>query len=401
MNVDLSAPETYVDGIPHDVFRRLREHDPVSWQPEVDGPGYWAVTRHADAVAVLRQPALFSSWRGSVLLRDPPPEFLTRLRESMMNRDPPDHTMLRRLINKAFAPRRVAQLEHGIVERCRALVAQVRERGACDFAVDLAGDLPLFVICEILGVPSADRHTLYQLTERMFASDLTDPAEAMRDAIDAASAMRAYGAELGRHKAAAPADDLVSELLTAELEGRRLSQSEFEAFFMLLFNAGSDTTRSLLCHGLDLLLDRPDLMRALRDEPDRLPLAVEEIARFVCPVIHLRRTATADTTLGERQVRAGDKVVVFHPSANRDAAVFDDPDRFDPQRQPNDHIAFGFGAHYCLGAPLARLESRHLLREVLTTLPGLARGGPLVPARSSFVRSVRHLPLRFEPSHGA
>ncbi len=398
MNLDLSDPETYGNGVPYEAFARLRELDPVSWRPEPDGPGYWAVTRHADVVTVLRQPAIFSSWLGSALLKDPPPEFLHKLRDSMMHRDPPEHTMLRRLVGKAFVPRRIAQLEQRIAEHARAIVDRVRGRGSCDFATDLAGELPLFVICEILGVPTEDRSRLYTFTDRMFSSDLADREGGMRDAMAAAAEMRAYGAALGRAKAAAPADDLVSDLVAAEVDGRRLTDGEFEAFFMLLFNAGADTTRSLLCFGLDILLERPALLAQLRDEPDRLPLAIEEMLRFESPVIQFRRTATRDTQLGGRDLRAGDKVVVFFPSANRDPDVFPDPDRFDPERTPNDHLSFGYGTHFCLGAPLARIESRHLLREVLTGLPGLARDGAMEISRSNFVRSIRHLPIRFEAS---
>jgi cholest-4-en-3-one 26-monooxygenase len=393
----LADPETHAQGAPHEIFRRLRREDPVSWQAETGGPGFWAVTRYHDVVEVLRTTEVYSSWRGGALLTDPPAEFLEKLRENMLNRDPPDHTRLRRLVGRAFNPRRVADLERRIANHARGLVARVRDRGACDFATDVAGDMPLFVICEILGVPAEDRAALYALTGRMFGSELRDPAAAFADGMAAAATMRAYGAELGRARAAAPTSDLISELVTAEVDGRRLTEGEFQAFFMLLFNAGSDTTRGLLCSGLDLLLDRPQLMDALRDDPSGLPLAIEEMLRYEPPVIQFRRTATRDTTLAGRPIREGDKVVVFFGSANRDEAVFPDPDRFDAARSPNEHIAFGYGTHYCLGAPLARLECKHLLREVLAELPDLERAGPLIASRTNFIRSVRHLPIRFGP----
>jgi cytochrome P450 len=395
---DLTDPHTYAGGVPHHVFRHLRTHDPVSWQAERHGRGFWAVTRYQDVVTVLRTPKLYSSWRGGALLADPPPEFLAKLREGMLNRDPPDHTMLRRLVNKAFSPRRIEELEERIAAHARTLVAGVRERDRCDFATEVAGEMPLFVISEILGVPREDRRRLYALTERMFGSELTEPAEALRDGMAAAEELRAYGAELGRQKARAPAEDMISDLLTAEIEGRRLTEGEFQAFFMLLFNAGADTTRSLLCYGLDLLLDRPALLDRLRREPSLLPGAIEEMLRYEPPVIQFRRTATEDTVLAGRTIREGDKVVVFFPSANRDDAVFADPDRFEIERAPNDHLAFGYGTHFCLGAPLARIESKHVFREALTQLVGLERGGPLVPARTNFIRSIRHLEIRFQPA---
>jgi cholest-4-en-3-one 26-monooxygenase len=395
--MDLSDPDSYAAGIPHAHFRELRMHDPVSWQPERGGRGFWAVTRYHDVVGVLKTPRIFSSWLGGALLADPPPAFLEKLREGMLNRDPPEHTQLRRLVNKAFSPRRIEQLEAQIASHARELVARVRARGACDFATEVAGEMPLFVICEILGVPHEDRGRLYTLTERMFGSTIVDPQEAFRDGMAAAEEIRAYGAELKRRKLQAPTEDIVSDLLSAEIDGRRLTDGEFQAFFMLLFNAGADTTRSLLCFGLDLLLDHPDAMARLRADHALLPNAIEEMLRYQSPVIQFRRTATQDTELAGRAIRAGDKVLVFFPSANRDESVFAEPDRFDIARTPNDHLAFGYGTHFCLGAPLARLESKHVLAEVLRQLDGVERARPMVAARTNFIRSVRHLDITYRP----
>lgn len=396
--IDLADPDTYSGGMPHDEFRRLRAHDPVSWQPEAGGRGFWAVTRYHDVVSVLRTPKVFSSWRGGVLLADPPAEFLEKLRENMLNRDPPDHTALRRLVNKAFSPRRIEQLEGRIASHAIQLVSAVKDAGRCDFATQIAGEMPLFVICEILGVPLADRKRLYALTERMFGSDIKDRAAALADGMQAANELRAYGAALGRDKLKAPADDMVSDLLAAEVEGRRLTDGEFQAFFMMLFNAGADTTRSLLCYGLELLLAQPALMDRLRRDPTLVPSAIEEMLRFEPPVIQFRRTATQDTELGGRTIREGDKVVVFFPSANRDEAVFPDPDRFDIERTPNDHLAFGYGTHYCLGAPLARLESKHVFQTVLRELSRIEQAAPIERSRTNFIRSIRRLEIAYQPS---
>lgn len=369
--------------MPHDVFRRLREEDPVSWQEMPDGPGFWAVTRHADVVAVLRQPAIFSSWRGGAVLADPPRAFLEKLRENMLNRDPPAHSVLRRMVSKTFSPRRIAALEQRIAEHARALVDRVRDRDGCDFAAEIAAEMPLFVICELLGVPAEDRQELYGWTDRMLRSDVALP-----ERMAAAEAMRSYATDLGRYKAAEPGDDLISDLLNAGLTG-----GEFQAFVMLLFNAGSETTRSMLCLGLDILLDRPDVLDEMRRDPRKLTLAFEEMLRFEPPIIQVRRTVAADTVLGDRTLREGDKVLVFFPSANRDAEVFTDADRFDPGREPNEHVGFGSGPHFCLGAPLARAECVHVFRELLT-LPAIERDGPMVRARTNFMRTVHHLPIR-------
>jgi cytochrome P450 len=356
------------------------------------------VTRYQDVAEVLGDPSVYSSWRGGVLLADPPPAFLAKLRENMLNRDPPDHTKLRRLVSRAFTPRRIAQLEARIADHAMALVENVLPHGGCDFATEIAGAMPLYVICEILGVPIADRQMLYALTARMFGTAIVDRAAALADGMAAAETIRAYGAELGAAKTASPDDDLVSDLLAADIDGVRLTPGEFQAFFMLLFNAGADTTRSLLGYGLDLLLARPAVLDRLARDLDAIPRAIEEILRFEPPVIQFRRTATCDATLGDRRVREGDKVVVFFPSANRDEAVFADPDRFDIDRTPNEHLAFGHGPHFCLGAPLARVESKHVFRALLERCRGIERAGPTQVSRTSFIRSVRRLEIRFQPA---
>jgi cholest-4-en-3-one 26-monooxygenase len=391
--IDLVDPDTYREGLPHHEFARLRASEPVAWRDEIQGSGYWAVTRYRDVVGVLRNPPVYSSWRRGALLNDPPEEFLAKLREGMMHRDPPDHARLRALVSQAFNPHRVSELERRVARYARRLVDEARGGGGFDFATEIAEKMPLFVICETLGIPAADRQALYGLTARMLGSELADPAQALRDGIAAAEELRAYGAGLGRARRAEPVDDLVSELVTAEIDGQALTDGEFQAFFMLLFNAGTDTTRSLLCHGLDLLLDRPAVVDRLVAEPALLPGAVEELLRLVSPVIHLRRTANRDTELAGVRIAEGDKVVVFPPSANRDAAVFADPERLEPARTPNPQIAFGFGPHYCLGAPLARLEARYVLGELLPRLNRVERLGPIVTARSNFVRRVRSLPI--------
>jgi len=392
---DLADPDTYKDGVPHDVFRELREHEPISWRTEKAGRGFWAVTRYHDIVSILRTPGVYSSWRGGALLADPPPEFLDKLREGLLNRDPPDHTKLRRLVNKALSPRQIERLDLKVAQRAKALVGSIRERGHCDFALEIAREMPLFMISEILGVPTEDRQALHELTIRALGTYIADPKEALRDQLAAANALRDYGGELRTRKAAAPGDDLASKLVAAEIEGRRLTEGEFRAFFLLLFNAGTDTTRGLLCYGLDLLLQHPESAQRLRAEPALLESAIEEMLRYESPLLQVRRTATRDVELAGAQIKEGDKVVVFFPSANREAAVFPDPDRFDIARTPNDHIAFGFGAHHCLGAPLARLEARHVFREVLAQLRDIERSAPAVTLRSNFVRGLRSLQIRF------
>lgn len=393
--IDLASPSTYADGVPHDEFRRLRAEEPVSWQPEAKGPGFWAVTRHADIVHVLRTPSVFSSHRGGCRLEDMPPEFLPKIRENMMNSDPPHHTKLRKLTNHVFSPKRVGILEQRVTARARSLVDAMLERGACDFATDVAGALPLFVIAEILGVPEEDRLHLYELTNRMFGSTSEDREVAMRASIAAANEMRAYAATLATRRGSTRGEDLVSDLLDADIDGRPLTESEVQAFFMLLFNAGADTTRSVLCYGLELLLTHRDALAQLQASPALIPSAVEEILRYETVVIQFRRTAIAPTELAGVSIAEGDKVVVFFPSANRDEAVFRDADRFDITRSPNHHLAFGHGTHFCLGAPLARMEATILFRELLARIDDIERTAPLITGKTNFVRSVHHQPIAF------
>lgn len=395
-SVELSDPDTYSEGVPHDVFRYLRDHDPVSWRHEVGG--YWAVTRYHDAISVLRDPATFSSWKGGVRIEDPPAEFLNTLRKGMLNRDPPEHTALRRLVSKAFSPRRIAELEERIAEHARVLVERVSDREKCDFANEVAGEIPLFVICEILGVPLEDRKMLFTLTDQMFGAKKPDRSAAFKENMKAAEEMRAYGAALGRRKRENPGDDLVSDLLRAEIDGRALTDEEFQTFFMLLFASGSDTTRAAVCHGLNLLFRYPEVEKELRQDPSRIPSAVEEMLRFESPVIYFRRTAVRDVELGGKKIAEGDKLAVFFPSANRDGSVFENPDRFEISRTPNPHIAFGYGTHFCLGAPLARMEIKHLLREVLSQLVDLEPCAAMEISRSNFVRGVDRFEIRFKPA---
>ncbi|MFN0249339.1 MAG: cytochrome P450 [Kofleriaceae bacterium] len=249
------------------------------------------------------------------------------------------------------------------------------------------------MICEILGVPEGDREYLYALTNRMFSSTSEDREVAIRASIAAANEMRAYAAQLAMREARG--EDLVSDLLDSEIDGRKLSDTEFQAFFVLLFNAGADTTRSLLCYGLELLLEHRDALAQIQANPALIPSAVEEMLRYETVVIQFRRTAIETTQLAGVSVSEGDKVVVFFPSANRDESVFADPDRFDITRTPNHHLAFGHGTHFCLGAPLARMEAAHLFRELSSRLDNFERTAPLVTGRTNFVRSVHHQPISF------
>jgi cytochrome P450 len=381
---------TFAEGAPHALFARMRREAPVCWQRESAGPGFWALTKHAEVLAVSRDSATFSSARAGYMTQDMDPIAVVQSRLMLLGMDPPEHTRLRGLVNKGFTPRRVARLEKRIRDLSAAIVAAVAERGACDFVSEVSGELPSLLIAELMGIPPADGRRLYELTERMHQSG--SPADAQAAVLE----MMSYAAGVRAAKRAQPADDIASVLLQAEIEGERLTDLEFDLFFLLLINAGGDTTRNLVASGMLALLRHEAELAALRRDRSLLPSAIEEMLRFCPPVVQFRRTVTRDTELRGQKLRAGEKVVMFYPSANRDEEVFEAPERFDIRRAPNPHLAFGGGgAHYCLGANLARLEIRCLFDAVLDRLQDLALAGPVERLHSWFIDGPRRMPVRF------
>ena len=384
-------------GPPYELFARLRRESPVHRHAEQGGPGFWAVTRYDDVVEVSRDSATYSSFAGGTMIADATPEQLFVVRQMMLNMDPPQHTKLRALINKGFTPRMVAHLHGRIGELARAIVERVATRGECDFVTEVAGELPSYVIAELMGIPLDDGRELYRLTERMHTADHSPEGQA--DGAKAIFEMLSYANGIRAEKRERPANDIASTLLAAEVDGEKLTDLEFDMFFLLLINAGGDTTRNLVAGGMLELLRRPDALATLRDEPRLLPGAIEEMLRFCSPVVHFRRTATRDTVLGGQPIAAGDKVVVFYASANRDETVFPDPDTLDIARSPNEHVAFGGGGvHFCLGANLARVEIRAMFAEVLARLHDIELAGPVERLRSNFINGPRHMPVRFRAS---
>lgn len=428
-------PGTYVDGVPFGALARLRRDHPVAWVPELpvlgwpEGPGFWLVLRHADVESVLTRPAQFSSALGATQIRDPgSPEALAYVRKMMLNMDPPGHSRLRRLLSRSFTPRAVARLEDRVRGHASAICERVlgpAASGECDFAKDLAADLPLLTLADILGVPEQDRRLLFDWSNRVIgyqdpdyaASAEFDPsagssmaAEALRlrPAPDPETGrmpdprtregmpdLYAYAHLLAEHKRRHPGDDVMSILLAQrdDEDGGQVSIEEFENMFWLFAVAGNETLRNGLPGGCMALLEHPDAADELRADPALLPSAVDEMLRWWTPVMTFRRTATEDCSLGGQAIRAGDKVVVSFTAANRDEAVFAAPDRFDIRRQPNPHLAFGHGPHFCLGAHLARTQMRALFAEVLARTSSLRYAGEPSYLRSNFQRGVKRLPV--------
>lgn len=405
---DVFDPQVFAQGIPHEEFRQLRDHEPVSWQVEHEvlgwpaGPGYWAVTRHADVKQVLRTPEVFSSWLGATQIRDPDPADLDFIRRMILNMDPPEHNRLRKVVASVFTRRRLEQFSEHIRRRAGALLDRVAAQGQCDLPVEVTDDFPLANLADLLGVPLADRELLLHWTNRVIGYQDPEHAEVVlgpdgKPVNPRSPAMLAdmfdYAQALADRKRAEPADDLMTALVQADVDGRALDDAELEMFFFLVVIAGNDTVRSALPGGVLALAEHPDQQRRLRDDPSLLPTAVEEMLRWHPPVLSFRRTAVRDTELAGRRIRRGDKVVVYHVSAHYDERAFTDPFRFDVGRQPNDHLAFGQGPHLCLGAHFARLQMRIFFAELLSRLPEVRLEGKAKRLTSNFINGLLHLPV--------
>ncbi|MGW3320984.1 cytochrome P450 [Streptomyces virginiae] len=405
---DVFDPRIYASGIPHERYRLLRERHPVAWQPEPEiqgwpaGPGFWAVTRHTDVVRVLRDHRTYSSWLGATQIRDPDPADLPFLRRTMLNQDPPEHGRLRRLVSRAFTPARVDAFTGRVRERARTLLAAARrdaEDGAVDLVRAVTDEYALLNLTDLLGVPDADRALLLEWTVRIIGYQDPDDAPAPLLGPDGTplnprspallGEMFAYARELADHKRAHPGDDVMTALAQAGLD-----PAELEMFFFLLTVAGNDTVRSAAPGGLLALAEAPDAYRRLADGSAPFDRAVDELLRVHPPVLSFRRTAAVDTDLAGQPIRAGDKVVVFHASANHDERVFADPGRLDLARTPNPHVSFGEGPHVCLGAHFARLQLRTLYEEWCAAMPAPELAGPPRRLVSNFINGITRLPVR-------
>jgi len=394
IDVDLCDPDAFVEGIPYETFARLRTEAPVYWHPEKDGRGFWAITRYDDLMAISKDPLTFSSARGGTNLFDVPEGDLATIRLLMLNMDPPKHNKFRRLVSTGLTARMVTQLEPHVREICAELVEKVAVHPSFDFVTEVAAELPLLVIAELLGVPPADRHQVFEWSNRLVGFDDPEYRTSLEDGKIASAQMWAYANQLAAERKEHPLGDLVSVLMQAEVDGERLSEMEFDSFFLLLAVAGNETTRNLISGGMRALIEHPEERARVVADPALLPTAIEELLRWVSPLIHFRRTATRDVRLHGQTIREGDKVVIFYPSANRDERVFVNPQTFDVTRHPNDHLAFGIGEHFCLGANLARLEIRLIFEELLRRLPDLEFAGPVRRLRSNFINGIKAMPVR-------
>ena len=395
MHIDLLSPASFVGGHPHDQYDWLRRNAPVHWHDDGAGDGFWAISRYADVNRIGRNAEAFSS-EPTIMIADPDlsPVGANGEYKMMLTMDPPQHTAYRKLISREFTQGPARRYQARIQQLAKRIVDAVIDRGECEFVSEIAGEMPSFVIADLMGLPLEDGRKLYELTEVIH----TAPEELPEGAIPAAVVkMFEYGQGVIEEKRRHPADDLATKLLQAEVEGRRLADEEFLLFFMLLIDAGGDTTRNLVSTGLRALLQHPDQLARLTAEPDRLmPTAREELLRWTSPVIYMRRRVTQPTTLGGQALKAGDRVVMYYGAANRDPDAFPQSDRLDLQRSPNRHLAFGSGHHICLGQWFARLEIDAILSEVLRRMKNIRIVGELAWMPSNFISGLTHMPVAFD-----
>jgi len=405
-NIDILDAHTWGPGA-HERFRWLRENDPVHWDAK---NAIWAVSKHADVVYASKNNEIFCSGEGTR------PNMPTKL--SIVDMDEPRHGQLRNLINRGFKPRRVADIEARFRKFTVETIEKIALTGECDFVRDIAVPMPIEVIADLIGIPKTDRNKLHHWSDTMIASDGNyDDIEQMTKAANAFAEYVAYIEDTIEERRKNPQEDLVSVLVSARDSGAlradsavniakmpsdqaaEMAKDELTMFLVTLLIAGNETTRNALTGGMSQLIENPGERRKLIDNPTLIPKAVEEIVRHVSPVLNFARTATQDAELRGRKIAQGEKILLMYPSANRDADVFVDPDAFKVDRDPNPHVAFGIGNHFCLGANLARMEIRVMLEEILRRMPDMEYvDGPPSVHPSLLVRSFTHMPVRFTPT---
>lgn len=407
VDIDLIDPETFADGLPLEQFAAMRDKAPVFWHEQQGswGNGFWVVTRHQDVQEVSRLPEVFSSYERGALLHTGPQQdeeqALQMTRMLMLNMDPPEHSQYRNIVQRAFTPRTIRNLEGRLQEFADDIVDRALAKGEGDFVKDVAAELPLLAICELIGVPAEDRVKIFDLSNRLIGFDDPEFRTTPDDAHIASMEMYLYADGIAAARRECPADDIATKLLQAEVETGALTQEQFDVFFLLLTVAGNETTRNAISHGMQAFFDHPDQWELFKKERP-LETAVEEIIRWATPVMQFQRTALSDYVLDGQQIKKGDRVAIYYSAANRDDTALDDPDRFDITREDNDHVAFGGGGpHFCLGANLARAEVRIMFDTIANRMPDIERIGEPRNLRSMFINGIKEIPVRYAPRSDA
>jgi cholest-4-en-3-one 26-monooxygenase len=397
---DFTDPDLCSRRMPAAELAELRRTAPVWWSPlrrgvgGFDDEGYWVVSRHADVVAVSRDSDVYSTWENTAIIRfseGTTREQIELQRLVLLNIDPPQHTKMRGIVSRGFTPRAIGSLREALSARAEQIMQSALADGTGDFVTDVAAELPLQAIAELLGVPQEDRRKIFEWSNEMVGDD--DP-EYDSNGPAAAAELIGYSMAMAQDRRQCPRDDIVTKLVHAQVDGGQLSPDEFGFFMILLAVAGNETTRNAISHGMLAFLDHPDQWDLYRAE--RPPTAIDEIVRWATPVTVFQRTALSDTVLGGQQIRAGQRVGLFYRSANFDEEVFEHPERFDIRRDPNPHLGFGgSGAHYCLGASLARLEIELIFNAVADAMPAIRKAGDPVRLRSGWLNGIKKLPVSY------
>ncbi|HEX6030739.1 MAG TPA: cytochrome P450, partial [Tepidiformaceae bacterium] len=404
--INLSDDTLFERGVHHEAFRWLRKHDPISWNPGNENvKGYWSLVRYEDVLHVSRHPEIFSSERGIVMFEPVRDEDRAAAAagngKMLITMDPPRHVKLRRLVNKGFTPRAVNAMEPHIREITNQLLDDIANKGRCDFVIDVSSQLPLAVICGMMGLEKKDWPLLFKLTNKVLGSGdpeyQEDVPEDQRGTPEAGrttnnmGTMQMFGffAQLLTERKANRKDDLISLLVESEVDGEALTDEDILWFCFLLILAGNETTRNAISGGLIALCEHPDQKAKLLANPGLMPSAVEEVLRWVSPVTHMARVALEDTKINGQEIAKGERVVMWYPAVNRDEAIFPDGDVFDIERSPNDHLAFGIGEHFCLGAGFARLELKVMFEELFRRFPDIEMDGPAERLRSTFIGGIK------------
>jgi cholest-4-en-3-one 26-monooxygenase len=401
VDLDLVDPDTFASGLPLAAFATMRDEAPVYWhdQPGTQDGGFWVVTRIEDVREVSRTPEVFSSYARGVLLTTGTAEeeeiALAMTRPIMLNMDPPEHGQYRNIVQRAFTPRTIRNLEVRLQEIADEIVDRALEKGEGDFVADVAAELPLLAICELVGVPADQRQAVFELSNRMIGFDDPEVGGSSEEAEAAMMEMFVMADALAQDRKGCPGEDIISKLLAAETDSGALTSDQFAVFFLLLMVAGNETTRNAITHGMQAFFEHPEQWELFKAERP-LETAAEEIIRWASPIIQFQRAALSDYELGGQQIKAGDRVVLYYPAANRDERELESPDTFDITRAENEHVAFGGGGpHFCLGANLARAEVRIIFDTIARKMPDIAPLAPPSALRSNFVHGIKQLQVRY------
>ena len=408
-HIDLADPDNYVGGVPFEWLKQLRAEEPVSWQTTdaFDAGGYWAITKHKDVDFISKKPLLFSSEQRTCMLQDVAADQLPLQQMILINMDPPRHIQHRRIIRKAFIPKVIDSYHQRFQEVAKDVVDRVASKGRCEFVQDVAAELPLIAICELMGVPIEHRHKIFEWTNIMIGSDDPDLTTTEEDAQNAMMELFMFGSQMASDyeegKAKGIEGSHIMSALLDGIDGEKLSHEEFSSFFLILLIAGNETTRTVTAHGMRLLMDNPEQLQELIDNPALIPNAMEEVLRYHTAVVAFRRTATEDVKLPSgHTVKQGENVVLFYHSASRDEEIFNDGEVFDIRRQEredvkNKHRAFGIGEHFCLGSHLARLELQVIFEEIIPRLRNPKLDKPINWLRSNFINGMKEMHITFDP----